>query len=171
MSVFWSRIQSGRVAVVKLRPNSIWLPYVFSTAYNRANVLRHLPAQRRTNTQVGRKVRMIKKIKMRRGEWMNKSTCWVRTLLSARGCSSHTSSVFHSAGVRVCVSDKTRFFHPEACWVENTEGKLTRNCFFFSHTSAKHVPSMRGSGGYNCRAAVLSGGGCHLESGWLSNGH
>lgn len=23
----------------------------------------------------------------------------------------------------------------------------------------------------NCRAAVSSGGGCHLESGWLSNGH
>lgn len=23
----------------------------------------------------------------------------------------------------------------------------------------------------NCRAAVLSGGGCHLESGWLSKGH
>lgn len=68
--------------------------------------------------------------------------------------------------------------------MENTDGKSTKLLLFHMN----EVASRRGSGRNrsvekkkcvggrgeqmcNCRAAVLSGGGCHLESGWLSNGH
>lgn len=72
--------------------------------------------------------------------------------------------------------------------MENIERKLTRNCFSSARgeevAAVDEGKSLRLEGGEeerrggkrrgeecNCRAAVSSGGGCHLESGWLSSGH
>lgn len=98
MSVFWSRIQSGRAAVVKRRPNSIWLPYVFSAAYNGGKCgtppsAAHTRAGtgKKKHTHTCNKIKMIKRRgrdvmwrgrkkkieKWERNEWwMNESSCW-----------------------------------------------------------------------------------------------
>lgn len=218
MSVFWSRIQSGRAAVVKRRPNSIWLPCVFSAAYNGGKCgtppsAAHTRAGTgKKNTHTCNKIKMIKRRGrdvMWRGrrkkdrevgeEWMmnERIILLVRALLSAgRRCSSRTPSVSQSAvdmwcmSVRECVraSGETRVFHQEARWVEKYWGKIDQKLLFFHTREGKpprcaweKVVCMREGrqkkkmGGEkrvcNCRAAVLSGGGCHLESGWLSSGH
>lgn len=48
----------------------------------------------------------------------------------------------------VRVSDKMRFFHQEACRVENIERKLTRRCFSLRREKREATAlCMRGSGG------------------------
>lgn len=134
-------------------------------------------------------------------EWMmnERIILLVRALLSAgRRCSSRTPSVSQSvsqplicdawACASVCARQTRRgsFIKRRVEW-KNIEGKLTRNCFSFTRGRESHrrcawekVVCMgegrqKKMGGEkrvcNCRAAVLSGGGCHLESGWLSSGH
>ena len=145
----------------------------------------------------GRKKRIEK---WERNEWwMNESSCWGWGRCYQRGEDApvvNRQSVIQPlicdawARANVCVRQTRRgsFIKRRAEW-QNIEGKNWPETAFLSHEGGKATAlCMRESGVHergetekkkmggekrvcNCRAAVLSGGGCHLESGWLSSGH
>lgn len=81
-------------------------------------MLRHLRAQRYTNTWAGRKVWVIKNIKTRRGLNEQIELLGEDAAVRERMLQSHAAGLSCSRWRKcpsVCVSDKTRFFQPEAC--------------------------------------------------------